>query len=221
MAVERGGQRDERLEVRGGLRILYLRQGRISGGQAFPFSGQEFPDEELLSSFVNLYYDQDSFVPKEVLLPLEPEDGAYYFRALEQKETLDRARDMLRRGDLGGTHAGKFGVDLALEGKDLRNQTRVRRTALRTVLGRTCMEVGGVWIDEGFGAKTPALVVKAQSDAYFKLLEKHPELKEVFRLGNHLVWVAPSGTALVIDAANGKAELSDEELARLFAAKTK
>ena len=48
-------------------------QGRLTGGQAFPFSGQEFPDEELLASFVNLYYDERNFVPEEVLLPLEPE----------------------------------------------------------------------------------------------------------------------------------------------------
>jgi Ca-activated chloride channel family protein len=148
-------------------------------------------------------------------------NGLYYFRALEQKETLERAREMFRRGDREGTHAGKFGVDLALEMKDLRSQTRLQRTALRTVLGRTCLEVGGVWIDEGFAAKTPALVVKAQSEGYFRLLEKHPELKDVFRLGNHLVWVAPSGTALVIDASNGKDKLSDEEIDKLFAAKKK
>jgi len=53
--------------------VLWVRQGRLNGGQAFPFGSQEFPDEELLPSFVNLYYDQGSFVPEEVLLPLEPE----------------------------------------------------------------------------------------------------------------------------------------------------
>jgi len=52
---------------------LYVRQGRITGGQGFPFAGQEFPDEELIASFINLYYDQENFVPKEVLLPLQPE----------------------------------------------------------------------------------------------------------------------------------------------------
>jgi excinuclease ABC subunit C len=53
--------------------VLWVRQGRLNGGQSFPFGSQEFPDEELLPSFVNLYYDQGSFVPEEVLLPLEPE----------------------------------------------------------------------------------------------------------------------------------------------------
>ena len=50
--------------------VLYVRQGRLNGGQAFPFTGQEFPDEELLGSFVNLYYGEDNLVPDEVLLPL-------------------------------------------------------------------------------------------------------------------------------------------------------
>ena len=143
-------------------------------------------------------------------------NAVYFLRALEQKETLERAREMLRRGDLDSTHSGKFGVDLALEMKDLRSQARLRRTALRTVLGRSCLDVGGVWIDEGFAAKTPTLVVKAQSDAYFRILERHPEVKDVFRLGNHLVWVAPSGTALVIDAKHGKDKLSDDEIDKLF-----
>ena len=54
--------------------------------------------------------------------------------------------------------------------------------------------------------------VKAQSDAYFRILEKHPEMKDVFRLGNHLVWISPSGTALVIDQNDGKEKLTDAEI---------
>ncbi len=53
--------------------VLYVRQGRLNGGQAFPFSGQEFPDSELLQSFVNLYYAQGNLVPDEVLLEGLPE----------------------------------------------------------------------------------------------------------------------------------------------------
>lgn len=54
--------------------VLYVRQGRLNGGTAFPLGTQEFPDEELLPSFVNLYYDQGNFVPEEVLLPMELEE---------------------------------------------------------------------------------------------------------------------------------------------------
>ena len=44
-------------------------------------------------------------------------------------------------------------------------------------------------------------------DAYFRILEMHPEIKDVFRLGNHVVWVTPSGTALIVDANDGKEKL--------------
>ena len=58
--------------------------------------------------------------------------------------------------------------------------------------------------------------MKAQSDAYFKILEMQPTMKDVFRLGNHLVFVTPSNTALVIDQNDGKDKLTDEEIATLF-----
>ena len=37
-------------------------------------------------------------------------------------------------------------------------------------------------------------------------------------LGNHLVWVAPNGVALIIDAGTGKEKLSDAEVDALFVA---
>ena len=78
---------------------LYIRQGRITGGQGFPFSGQEFPDEELLASFINLYYDNENFVPKEVLLPLEPE-GLESLAELLSERKGEKVRVLVpRRGE--------------------------------------------------------------------------------------------------------------------------
>jgi excinuclease ABC subunit C len=41
---------------------LYVRRGRITGGQAFPLSGREF--HQGFCCFVSLYYDNDNLVPK-------------------------------------------------------------------------------------------------------------------------------------------------------------
>src|SRR5207245_6321347 len=112
-----------------------------------------------------------------------------------------------------------LGVDLSIDAGRLRNQSRLTQTASRRVAGRDCLEIGGLWIDEGFNAKMPSLVVKAMSDAYFRLLERQPQLREVFQLGNHLVWVTPSGTALVVDTGAGKDKLTDAEIDALFAAR--
>jgi Ca-activated chloride channel family protein len=64
-----------------------------------------------------------------------------------------------------------------------------------------------------------AVKVKAQSDAYFRILEKQPKMKDVFRLGNYLVWVAPSNQALIVDTSEGQDKLTDAEIDELFAVK--
>src|SRR5262249_40951180 len=115
-----------------------------------------------------------------------------------KKDGFDEARRFLASGDKGKVQAGRLGVDLALEMNNLRNQDRLERKALRNVAGRNCIEIGGVWIDEGFDVKKPTVTVKAMSDAYFRILERQPQGKEVFQLGNYLIWVTPNGTNLVI-----------------------
>jgi Ca-activated chloride channel family protein len=44
-------------------------------------------------------------------------------------------------------------------------------------------------------------------------------MKDVYRLGNYVVWTAPSGQALVIDVNDGKEKLDDAEIDALFAKK--
>jgi excinuclease ABC subunit C len=56
------------------IQLLFFRGGRLSGGRSFSFSKQEFPTEELLSSFLDQYYESGAFIPKELLLPLELPD---------------------------------------------------------------------------------------------------------------------------------------------------
>ncbi len=56
--------------------VMSIRGGILSGNRAFSFTGQEFPDAELLSSFIGLYYDLGAPPPDEVLLPFEIEDAA-------------------------------------------------------------------------------------------------------------------------------------------------
>jgi Ca-activated chloride channel homolog len=114
---------------------------------------------------------------------------------------------------------GKHGVDLALELNELRTQSQVGQKRVRQVAGRTCVDLGGLWIDEGFDSKMKQVTVKALSAAYFRLLERHPKMKEVFQLGKDVVWVTPSGSVLVIAANKGAETMTDTEIDALFAAK--
>ncbi len=137
----------------------------------------------------------------------------------DKKEAYDRAREALARRDQAGVQGGKLGVDLSVQMNNLRNQTRLEQTAYRNVQGRNCMEIGGVWIDDQYDAKLPVVTVKAQSDAYFRIMERHPKIRDVYQLGNYVVWVTPTNTVLAIDANNGQDKMSDEEIDKLFVAK--
>jgi Ca-activated chloride channel family protein len=139
-------------------------------------------------------------------------------RYAESKKTWDESNRAFK-GDRSGYQNGRLGVDLSCAANQLRCQDRVSLTANRVVQGRNCLEVGGVWIDDAYKADTKSVTVKAQSDAYFKILEKHPEMKDVFRLGNYVVWISPSGTALVIDQNDGKEKMDDADIDALFAKK--
>ncbi|MDB5313748.1 MAG: von Willebrand factor type domain protein [Gemmataceae bacterium] len=139
-------------------------------------------------------------------------------RFKDQKQTFDDANRAFK-GHRDGYQTGKLGVDLALNTGTLRTQDRLSLTANRQANGRQVLEIGGVWIDDAFKAEMPTVVIKSQSEAYFRILEKHQGMKDVYRLGNHVVWVTPSGTALVVDQNDGKDQLTDAEIEALFAAK--
>jgi len=57
------------------IHLLFFRNGRLTGGRSFGFGKQEFPTEELLSSFLDQYYESGAFIPKELLLPLQLSDA--------------------------------------------------------------------------------------------------------------------------------------------------
>jgi excinuclease ABC subunit C len=56
--------------------VLIVRRGRLQDSQTFDFVEQEFPTEELLASFVGLYYDGATSAPREVLLACPVENAA-------------------------------------------------------------------------------------------------------------------------------------------------
>jgi excinuclease ABC subunit C len=56
--------------------VMSVRQGKLQGSRAFSFARQEFPDDEILSSFLGLFYDlaATASLPEEVLLPFAVPD---------------------------------------------------------------------------------------------------------------------------------------------------
>lgn len=53
--------------------VLHIRQGKLNGRKSYFLKNQEFPEEEVLSSFLGQYYDENP-VPEEIILPFIVED---------------------------------------------------------------------------------------------------------------------------------------------------
>jgi Ca-activated chloride channel family protein len=139
--------------------------------------------------------------------------------AKKAKESFDEAKLRLAQQQRGELNINRLGVEYSMACNNLKWQSRLQQTAYKRVANRNCMELGGVWIDEGFDPKMPTVTVKAMSDAYFRILDRHAPAKEVFQLGTHLLWVTPNNTALVIDTNDGVEQLTDAEIDKLFVMK--
>jgi excinuclease ABC subunit C len=56
------------------VQVLFVRQGKLTGNQAYSLEDLEFSDEEIMESLLTQFYQGDRFVPDEILLPVELED---------------------------------------------------------------------------------------------------------------------------------------------------
>jgi excinuclease ABC subunit C len=54
--------------------LLAVRGGFLRGTRHFPFSEIMSNDQEIMGTFIRQYYDKNRFVPKELLISIEPED---------------------------------------------------------------------------------------------------------------------------------------------------
>lgn len=90
----------------------------------------------------------------------------------------------------------------------LKDEARIRRLGNVTFLLR-----GDVWTDAKFRKDAPVLRVKPFSDAYFRLIEAMPELREAFSFSERLII---SGRSMAIElSAQGKEQLTDSDLRQL------
>ena len=116
----------------------------------------------------------------------------------------------------GQQTSGKEAVDLAQGLAALKTGAQADNSeAPRTIAGRRFRKVGDAWVDQGFTSSTPTLRLRILGTAYFRLLDRHPELGPVFALGKRITWVSPNGTAVIIDA-QGREDADQASLDRLF-----
>ena len=66
--------------------LLHIRRGRIIGGRAFQFTPAGLPVQEMVASFLALYYTPDQLIPDEVLLPFPVDDADALAQVLSERK---------------------------------------------------------------------------------------------------------------------------------------
>ncbi|MBK8099063.1 MAG: VWA domain-containing protein [Planctomycetes bacterium] len=84
------------------------------------------------------------------------------------------------------------------------NARRAKQLGLRRAANRSFLDVAGTWVESGLGDdwRSKAVVVTAFSDAYFALLQKQPDLREVFALGTKVAFRDGDRIVLIEPAAS-------------------
>jgi len=79
--------------------VLFVRQGKLTGNQAYSFDDFDFSDGDVLEMLLTQFYQGERYVPDEILVPVDLEDASV--RAEYLSERKGRNVDILRpqRGD--------------------------------------------------------------------------------------------------------------------------
>jgi excinuclease ABC subunit C len=81
------------------LQTLNVRNGQLVGGRAYTFAQQLAADEEVLSSFINQYYADNPYIPREVLLPCALEDADSLAELLSEQKGRQVSLEVPQKGD--------------------------------------------------------------------------------------------------------------------------
>ena len=79
--------------------VIFVRQGKLTGNQAYSFEDHQFDDEEIVAALLTQFYQGNRFVPEEILVPVELEDRAVHEDYLEERKGRKVALHQPRRGE--------------------------------------------------------------------------------------------------------------------------
>jgi len=81
------------------VQVLFVRQGKLTGNQAYSFEDLEFSDEDMMESLLTQFYQGERFIPDEILLPLKLDDKEVREDYLTERKGKRVALLDPRRGD--------------------------------------------------------------------------------------------------------------------------
>jgi excinuclease ABC subunit C len=79
--------------------VLFVRQGKLTGTQAYALEDLDFSDEEIIGSLLTQFYQGQRFMPDEILLPLELEDRDTRAEYLSERKGKNVSIHVPQKGD--------------------------------------------------------------------------------------------------------------------------
>ena len=80
--------------------IFFVRSGKLMGRERFFITDiSDVPDFETLTAFIKQYYDEATFIPDEILLPMKPDDEEAISMWLREKKGKRVSIHVPQRGD--------------------------------------------------------------------------------------------------------------------------
>ena len=81
------------------VQVLFVRAGALVGNQEYSFDDNEFPEEEVLAELLSQFYQEDRFIPDEILLPVVLEDAEVREELLRERKGKKVSILCPQRGD--------------------------------------------------------------------------------------------------------------------------
>ena len=212
--------------------VLQIRDGHVRETRRFPLSGVEFPDAEVLASFVNLFYDGPADPPDRVVVPFALEDAGAKEEWLSERRGRRVRVTVPRRGPRRGIlETACHNAELALEERsraeahrrDVLDRVRLRLRLRQRPSVIDCADISLLGGDAPVGAVVRFRDGLPAKDGYRRFKVRSVEgpddfamLYEVLR--RHLERCAEAGELpdlLVVDGGKGQLNVARAVLADL------
>jgi len=155
--------------------VLFIREGKVSGGKGFTFSNQEMPDGEIVSSFIRRFYSGGRYVPAEVIISSEIEDAPVMeewlgeFREKRVHIVFPRRGDKVKLLKMASKNAGQTfiaGRKKDLSGRELLEEVRDSFSLKKLPMRMECFDISNIQGTNATGSMVTFVNGEAHKDKY-------------------------------------------------------
>ncbi|HXG51652.1 MAG TPA: excinuclease ABC subunit UvrC [candidate division Zixibacteria bacterium] len=81
------------------VQVLFVRQGKLTGNQAYSLEDLDFPDEDIMGALLTQFYQGQRFIPDEILLPVGVDDAEAREEYLGERKGRKVSISVPQKGD--------------------------------------------------------------------------------------------------------------------------